>query len=56
MHVEGDWQRDGILIVRGLFDPERVERLLTVSEQLLQQYHAKNPIDGRPGPAAGARV
>ena len=55
MHVEGDWQRDGILIVRGLFDPERVERLLTVSEQLLQQYHAKNPIDGRPGAAAGAR-
>lgn len=51
MRVEGDWKRDGILVVRGLFDPQRVERLLAVSEQLLEQYHVLNPIDGNPGPA-----
>jgi hypothetical protein len=48
MHVEGDWKRDGILIVRGLFAPARVARLLAVAERLLSQYHTKSPADGNP--------
>ena len=49
MRIEGDWARDGILIVRELFDQPRVARLRAVSEELLEQYRTLNPIDGKPG-------
>ena len=48
MYVEGDWERDGILIVRELFDAERVDRLLAVAEDLLAKFRTLNPIDGKP--------
>ena len=48
MFVEGDWERDGILIVRELFDAERVGRLLAVAEELLHKFRTLNPIDGKP--------
>jgi hypothetical protein len=35
MRIEGDWGRDGILVVRQLFDAGRVARLLDISNRLL---------------------
>ena len=35
--IEGDWRRDGYVVVRGLFDPERVAKLKVIAERCLVQ-------------------
>jgi hypothetical protein len=49
--IEGDWKRDGYLIVRGLFDAARVEQLLKVSEHCMHQWKLCNPETSKPGSA-----
>jgi hypothetical protein len=51
MPIEGDWARDGYLIVRGMFTPERAAQLLRVAEQCMRQWKLCNPETGRPGTA-----
>eukprot|EP01052_Picozoa_sp_SAG31_P029136 SAG31_NODE_2873_length_4972_cov_3.088241_5_plen_349_part_00 len=43
--IDGDWERDGILIVRKLFDSERIQRLQAVADQLLDIFYRSS--DGR---------
>ena len=47
--IEGDWERDGYLIVRNLINAARVERLLAVAERCLMQWKRKNPETGVSG-------
>lgn len=47
--IEGNWAKDGYLIVRGLLDPVRVEALAALSEKCLRQWKVCNPETGRSG-------
>ena len=49
MRVEGDWARDGILVIRELYDPARTARLLDISERLLATFRRSDPMSGGPG-------
>ena len=46
--IEGDWRRDGYVVVRGLFDPERVAKLKVIAERCLVQHVTCNPENGVP--------
>jgi hypothetical protein len=48
MELEGDWRRDGYVVVRGLFDAERVAKLRVIAERCLVQHCISNPENGEP--------
>ena len=50
--VEGDWQRDGILVIRNLFDRQRTRELLDVAAELLETFYS----EGSSGSAAATSV
>lgn len=43
------WRRDGYIVVRGIYTPERVDWLRDTSERILNQWRARNPETGEPG-------
>lgn len=43
------WQQYGYVIVRRLYEPERVQRLLAICNVLLEQWRTCNPENGKPG-------
>lgn len=47
MRVEGNFQRDGFVIIRSLFEPDRVQRMLLVLDQLKEKHAAFSP-EARP--------
>ena len=50
------WERDGYVIVRRIFDARRAQRLRDVCELILQQWRIKNPETGKPGGDLNATV
>ena len=50
------WLREGYIVVRGLFAPQRAEQLRSICEEILQQWYDKNPETGEPGGNADAVV
>ncbi len=46
---DGDWERDGYLVVRGAIDGERVEALRAVAERVRERYLDAEPDSGWPG-------
>lgn len=43
------WRRDGYIVVRSLYTPERVAWLRETSERILNQWRIRNPETGEPG-------
>jgi hypothetical protein len=52
MRLEGDWRRDGFVVVRGLFSARHVQRLRDTAEACLTQWKKCNPETGQPTPRA----
>lgn len=50
------WAKEGYIIVRGLFDSERVERLKPLCESILAQWRIENPEKGQPGGSPASNV
>ena len=49
MRIEGDFAADGFVIVRELFDPAWVERMLPILEAARAAHAVENPETGAPG-------
>ena len=49
MRIEGDFAADGFVIVRELFDPAWVERMLPILEAARATHAVENPETGAPG-------
>ena len=47
------WSAEGCVVVPGIYDPARVERLRGICESILQQWRVRNPETGQPGGGAG---
>ena len=58
LRPEGDWERDGFVVVRSAYGPERTARLCVLSERVLTQckLDGDSPVDGPrpPGTDPGA--
>ena len=48
LRVEGDWRRDGYVVVRGLFSADRVAQLRHIAEHCITQWKECNPENGQP--------
>ena len=46
--LEGDWHRDGYVVARQVFAPERVAQLKVIAERCLVQYCHRGPEDDGP--------
>ena len=49
LQIEGNFEEDGFVIVRQLFDRSRVERLIRILEDAREMYRTLNPETGEPG-------
>ena len=56
MDLSEQWEREGYVVIRGLFDPDRTAQLRTVCEGVLKQWYACNPETGKPGGGPEATV
>ena len=49
MRIEGNFQQDGYVVVRSLFDGAWVERMLPILEAARERFVAQDPESGEPG-------
>lgn len=54
--LKAQWQEQGYVVVRGLFDAERSAHLRAIAESVIGQWRIKNPENGKPGGDANATV
>ena len=50
------WATEGYIVVRGLFDADRVESLKPICESILEQWRTESPEKGEPGGGPEANV
>lgn len=55
-NLREQWESQGYLVVRNLFDQARTEQLLEICNAILAQWRVENPETGQPGGAADATV
>lgn len=49
MTPKEQWDREGYVFVKQIYEPERVARLLAICNQTLEQWRICNPENGKPG-------
>ncbi len=49
MNLREQWESEGYVVLRGLFDPERAANLLMICNAILDQWRVNNPEQGAPG-------
>lgn len=47
--IREQWETQGYLVIRGIYDPGRAERLLSICEQILDRWRVHNPENDTPG-------
>jgi ectoine hydroxylase-related dioxygenase (phytanoyl-CoA dioxygenase family) len=55
-NLQTQWENEGYVVVRNLFDPGRTERLLNIANRILAQWRTENPETGKPGGPPSATV
>jgi hypothetical protein len=55
-NLREQWEHEGYVLLHGLFDEERTQRLRVVCDEVLAQWRVMNPENGRPGGADDATV
>jgi hypothetical protein len=55
-HLREQWEQEGYILLRGLFDAGRTERLRAICDAVLAQWRVTNPENGKPGGADDATV
>ena len=50
------WSREGYIVVRGIYEQNRVARLKALCEDILEQWRVSNPEKGEPGGSPDAHV
>ncbi len=54
--LKAQWQEQGYVVVRGLFDAERSARLCAIAESILDQWRIRSAENGKPGGDDNATV
>lgn len=54
--LQTQWENEGYVVVRKLFEPARAERLRAIADRILAQWRVENPETGKPGGAPSATV
>ena len=47
--LKRQWEEEGYILVRGLFDPQRTEKLRVICDAVLEQWRKKCPLTGKAG-------
>ena len=55
-NLRNEWERDGFIIIKEVFDQKRTNQLKSVCECILQQWRICNPETGEPGGNSDATV